>query len=103
MALDDDIFKREVLVEKLDKLVEITKFSIIDDIGAFMNMWYYNEFFINKKLVFRVRFAKKEEFNRIRSSSTFLNSVDFKEGEMYLTQDERPILKKHTKPFRTNF
>lgn len=102
MALDDDIFKREVLVEKLDKVIEIINTSIIDDVDAFMNMWYYNDFFVKKTLVFKVRFATKEDFNRIISNSTYLNSLGLKEGETYLTHDDRPILKKHTKPFRTN-
>lgn len=102
MALDDDIFKREVLVEKLAKVVEILKLDILNDVDAFMNMWYYNEFFINKTLVFKVKMATKEDFNRLMRSSVYLTCLGLKEGEIYLTHDERPILKKHTKPFRTN-
>lgn len=102
MTLDDNILKREVLVEKLDKLIEIINSSIIDDVDAFMNMWYYNDFFVKKTLIFNVRFATKEDFNRLMRSSVYLNRLGLKEGEIYLTHDERPILKKHTKPFRNN-
>lgn len=102
MTLDDNILKREVLVEKLDKLIEIINSSIIDDVDAFMNMWYYNDFLVKKTLIFNVRFATKEDFNRLMRSSVYLNRLGLKEGEIYLTHDERPILKKHTKPFRNN-
>ena len=74
----------------------------IDDVDAFMNMWYYNDFFVKKTLIFNVRFATKEDFNRLMRSSVYLNRLGLKEGEIYLTHDERPILKKHTKPFRNN-